>query len=305
MRMTQLNKKHKTYNYLHSKLLSEETKEKGEKLIVIIAIISFFIHLITIYLIKYGIIRVETDTNLLTNPIGAIYTPFSFIIIYEVYLLIYYLPKSITGYIGKQYEIITLIIIRRLFKDLATMEISSKWFHMKGDLQFSFDLIATIVLFFLIYLFYLVRNSGRKNKPEQNFETTNFIRQKKAVALFLVPVFIGLSIYSIYNWLHNANSLSDIFESMKYVNNIFFNDFFTILILVDVLLLLLSLFYTDKFNIVIRNSGFIISTILIRLSFGTEGFMNPVLIFAAVIYGILLLYVSNQFEYKILPSNRK
>jgi hypothetical protein len=303
--MAPLSKKRNMYNYLHSKLLSEETKEKSERLIVIIAIVSFMLHLIIIFLIKFDAISINPNTNLLINPIGAIYTPFSFIIVYEVYLLVYYLPKSITGYVGKQYEIITLIIIRRLFKDLATMEISSNWFHVKNDLQFSYDLLATIILFFLIYIFYKIRQAGRENKPLPKFETDNFIRQKKVIALVLVPVFVGLSIFSFYNWISDAGSLSDFFESMKDVNKIFFNDFFTILILTDVLLLLLSLFYTDKFNIVIRNSGFIISTILIRLSFGIEGFLNPVLVVAAIIFGILLLFVSNRFDRDILPSTRK
>lgn len=303
--MTPLSKKRNIYNFLHSKLLSEETKKKSERMIVIIAIVSFILHLAIIFLIKFNVISVESNSNLLANPIGAIYTPFSFIIIYEVYLLVYYLPKSITSYIGKQYEIITLIIIRRLFKDLATMKISSEWFHLRNDLQFSYDLLATIVLFFLIYLFYRIRCAKKANKPSQKIETVNFIRQKKVLALALVPVFVGLSIFSIYNWIDNANSLSDIFESMKDVNKIFFNDFFTILILTDVLLLLLSLFYTDKFNIVIRNSGFIISTILIRLSFGTEGFINPALVVTAVVYGILLLYISNKYDREIFPLARK
>ena len=303
--MIPLSKKRNIYNYLHSKLLSEETKKKSERMIVIIAIVSFILHLAIIFLIKFNVISVESNSNLLANPIGAIYTPFSFIIIYEVYLLVYYLPKSITSYIGKQYEIITLIIIRRLFKDLATMKISSEWFHLRNDLQFSYDLLATIVLFFLIYLFYRIRCAKKTNKSSQKIETVNFIRQKKVLALALVPVFVGLSIFSIYNWIDNANSLSDIFESMKDVNKIFFNDFFTILILTDVLLLLLSLFYTDKFNIVIRNSGFIISTILIRLSFGTEGFINPALVVTAVVYGILLLYISNKYDREIFPLARK
>ena len=303
--MTQLSNSHKIYNYLYSKMLSEESKEKSERLIVLIAIISFLAHLIIILLIKFNVIQIEPNSHLLTNPIGAIYTPFSFIIIYEVYLLVYYLPKSITSYIGKQYEIITLIIIRRLFKDLATIEFSSNWFTMKDDLQFSYDLAATLVLFFSIYIFYRLRRSGRENKPTPKFEASNFIKQKKILALILVPVLIGLSIYSIYNWINNASSLSEVFDSMKNVNKIFFNDFFAILILIDVLLLLLSLFYTDKFNIVIRNSGFIISTILIRLSFGTEGILNPALVIAAVFYGIMLLYISNKFDRDILPSTRK
>ncbi len=303
--MTPLSKKRNIYNFLHSKLLSEETKKKSERLIVVVAIASFIVHLAIIFLIRFNVIPIESDSNLLAHPIGAIYTPFSFIIIYEVYLLVYYLPKSITSYIGKQYEIITLIIIRRLFKDLATMEISSEWFQMKEDLQFSYDLLATIILFFLIYLFYKIRCTKNENKPLVKVKTDNFIRQKKILALALVPVFVGLSIFSIYNWIDHAGSLAGIFESMKDVNKIFFNDFFTILILTDVLLLLLSLFYTDKFNIVIRNSGFIISTILIRLSFTTEGLLNPLLVVTAVVYGILLLYISNKFDREVFPLTRK
>ena len=40
---------------------------------------------------------------LLAHPIQAIYTPFSLLLIYEAYLLIYYLRRSTTIYIGKQY----------------------------------------------------------------------------------------------------------------------------------------------------------------------------------------------------------
>ena len=56
---------------------------------------------------------------------------------------------------------------------------------------------------------------------------------------------------------------------LKDVNSLFF-DSFLVLIIVDVLLLLVSFFYTDQFHKVIRNSV-IISTILLRLSFSVEG----------------------------------
>ena len=107
------------FELIYQKLLSDKTKHWGEQLILVIAITSFLIHLAIIYLIDFGIIPITITSDLLKNPIAAIYTPFSFILVYEVYLLIHYLPKSITTYISKQYEIITLIIIRRLFKDLS------------------------------------------------------------------------------------------------------------------------------------------------------------------------------------------
>jgi hypothetical protein len=111
---------------IFSFFLSETTKKRSEKIILSIAIASFVIHLILIFLVDSKLIYLES--SLFDSPIAAIYTPFSFILLYEVYLVIYYLPKSITTYIGKQYEIITLIIIRRIFKDLSDLKLASNWF---------------------------------------------------------------------------------------------------------------------------------------------------------------------------------
>jgi hypothetical protein len=84
--------------------------------------------------------------------------------------------------------------------------------------------------------------------------------------------------------------------SFKDINNIFFDEFLTLLIVVDVILLLASFYYTDKFHKVIRNSGFIISTILIRLSFSVTGLLNIGLIIGALVFGLLILMIHNKFE---------
>jgi hypothetical protein len=115
---------------LYQKFLSNKTKEKSERVILWIALLSFIIHLLMIGLIHFNIININEPSNLLKNPIAAIYTPFSFILVYEVYLLIYYLPKSTSIYISKQYEIIALVIFRRLFKDLSDLSLSSDWFSI-------------------------------------------------------------------------------------------------------------------------------------------------------------------------------
>ena len=103
---------------------------------------SFVIHLLLIFLKYVNILNFSND-NLLTNPIAAIYTPFSFILVYEVFLVVYYLPRSISQYIRKQYEIITLIIVRRIFKDMANIEVNADWFNQEYDLNFTYDLIST------------------------------------------------------------------------------------------------------------------------------------------------------------------
>ena len=282
--------------FLFQKLLSDKTRTTTEKIILNIALLSFFVHLLIIYLLKFNVIEFSSDTELLNNPISAIYTPFSFILIYEVYLLIYYLPKSFTTYITKQYEIITLIIIRKLFKDLSSLELSSNWFEIKGDLQFTYDLIASLLLFFFIYLF---QKQGKKKVKQQvnlNPDIEKFVKKKRLIAVILVPLFLFMALDTLLKWSNGMSITTNEFPSLESINNLFFDQFFTVLILVDVVLLLISFFYTDQFHKIIRNSGFIISTILIRMSFGVSGLTNTILILVAVLFGLAILSIHNKYE---------
>ena len=294
-----MNNKNKVFNFFYTKLLSNTTKHKSETVIVSIAILSFILHLFIIALVHFNVVNIKDHSNLLNNPIAAIYTPFSFILIYEVYLLVYYLPRSTSIYIGKQYEIITLIVIRRVFKDLSKLEFTADWFKVNNDLHFTYDLIATIILFYLIFIFYRLNEQKEKHqKPEKiSIEIASFIKMKNIIAMCLIPIFLILASYSLGSWIFESFfSLTQLVDTIKDVNKIFFDDFFTILILIDVLLLLFSFLHTDKFNKVIRNSGFIISTILMKLSFGAEGLLNTILIVVAVLFGVLILAVHNQYE---------
>jgi len=290
---------------LHFLLLSEKAKKRIERVTLILSIASFIIHLACIYLTNV-LPFLNPNNPLLGSPIAAVYTPFSFILIYEVYLLVFYLPRSITTYISKQYEIISLIIIRRLFKDLGNLKLTTDWFSIKGDLQFTYDIIASVILFYLLYWFYRLNSHHKKTikKPSDVSEGLDrFVRLKKGIAIVLVPLLLALALYTFGNWGFIALSGTEMIkEPLKNVNNIFFDEFFTVLIIVDVLLLLVSFFYTDKYFKVIRNSGFVISTILIRISFSVEGLVNTVLIVFAVVFGLTILAIHNQFEKKIQES---
>jgi hypothetical protein len=297
---------------LNQKLLSKKTKEQSERVILWIALVSFIIHLLLIGFIHFDIITINEPSNLLKNPIAAIYTPFSFILVYEVYLLVYYLPKSTSTYISKQYEIIALIIIRRLFKDLSDLSLSSDWFNIKNDLQFTYDLLASVLLFYLIYLFRVQRTKVYRtieNSKTHSLSISKFINAKKWIATALVPILLIIAIYSFLNWsIGIFQPFNDNAISFKNINNIFFEQFFNILIIADVILLLFSFFHTDEFHKVIRNSGFIISTILIRISFSVSGIINNLLIVSAILFGLSILFIHNKFEKKLveeIPENNE
>ena len=293
-----MNLLNKTYQIF----LSEYAKKRIEKTILYVALFGFFIHLTLIYLSKFGILNLSLEWELFKNPISAIYTPFSFILVYEVYLLIYYLPKSFTTYITKQYEIITLIIIRKLFKDLSALELSSDWFEIKGDLQFTYDILASVILFYLIFQFQKQGMQKSTQQKNNKLKIERFIRRKKIIAVVLVPIFFTMALVTLFNWTSDISFTSNKLPSFETVNNLFFDEFFTVLILVDVVLLLISFFYTDKFHKIIRNSGFVVSTILIRMSFGVSGLISTILIVVAVLFGLAIMIIHNKYEKNILPN---
>ncbi len=281
-------------------MFSRDKRERIERVILTVAIISFLVYLAAILLVSSGIVETDLPVTLLSNPVSALYTPFSFILVYEVYLLIYYLPQSLSTYINKQYEIILLIIMRRLFKDLANLNITPEWFTLKYDLQFTYDLASTLLLFLLIYIFSTqsrLRYGPAADQTELGRGTKTYTRIKNVIASGLVPVVFVMALYSLVTWLMgiyvDAASSTATFQD---INGVFFKQFFTLLVIVDVVLLLVSFYHTDKFHVIIRNSGFVISTILIRLSFNVEGVMNNILVVVAVLFGLCILLIYNRFE---------
>jgi hypothetical protein len=185
---------------------------------------------------------------------------------------------------------------------LSDLSLTANWFRENSDLQFTYDLVASVVLFYLIYLFHIQRTKVYRTIDERKTFVLNlskFIHAKKWIATALVPVLFVIAIYSFSTWSIGVFQPGEQQElSFKNINNIFFEQFFNILIIADVILLLFSFFYSDEFHKVIRNSGFIISTILIRISFSVSGLINTALIVTAILFGLLVLVIHNKFEKK-------
>ena len=269
-------------------IFSENNRKKIEGFTIWSASIGFIFHLSLVLLNNNSIINIGNESLLLTNPISAIYTPFSIILYYEIFLLIFYLPRSFTTSILKQFEIISLIVIRRIFYDIPKLDLgSNNWFENADNLQITYDLICIIILFFLIYLFNYVK-SNIDIKKAKNIE--KFIDSKKIISVLLIPVMIVLFIIGLYNW-YSIGVSTNFASSFYYVNEVFYNTFFSILIIADVFILLLSFLYTERYSQIMRNTGFIICTILIRLSFSSTGLTNLLLIISSVLFGLLILKI--------------
>jgi len=283
------------FNYVHYFFFSEKSKKNIENLILIIALVCFLVHLFLILISKFNFSSFPYEGELFNDPIVAIYTPFSFILLYEVYLLVYYLPQSFTYYLSKQYEIITLIVFRRFFKDISAIDVNNAEISIIENMQIFYDLIASMILFGMVYLF--KKNVQNKHKDITKLKNGLFlfIKQKKIISTILMPVFFYLASQSLYNWIVTFSPFKHT-SNYSNINQIFFEDFFNLLIFIDVIILLLSFFYKKDFHKIIRNSGFVVSTIIIRLSFSVSGLFNLVLIISALLTGIIVLKIHNMFE---------
>ena len=277
---------------LFSTIFSESVLKGIEKYILYLASIGFVIHLSLIFLNNNNLIDLAfINSNLLSNPISALYTPFSFILIYEAFLLIYYIPRSFTTAVGKQYEIISLIVIRKIFGDIPLVDLDANWIENSNNLQLIYDLVGILVIFFLIYLF----RRTKENLPVKSVskKLDRFIASKKLVSIVLLPILLGICFFSFFSW-YNGVFVKELFD--QDLNYLFFNEFFSLLILVDVFILLLSFQYTERYSQLIRNTGFIISTILLRLSFSVSGLTSILLIISGIVFGLLILLIYNAIE---------
>lgn len=279
-------------NSFFGTVFADTVRKKVENLILILAGFGFIIHLLLIFLKELDLIKVtELNQELLNDPISAIYTPFSLILVYEVYLLLFYLPRSFTSCISKQFEIISLIVIRKIFKDIPLMDLNDNWIFSEHNIELVVDLLGFLILFFLIYLF----NKDTKKLPKKNITDPSLIRfisSKKIVSLSLLVVMSFMALNTLFEWVSNIYSN----QTITQIDSLFFNKFFTLLILADVIILLISFRYTEEYSKLIRNTGFIISTILIRLSFSSSGYLTMILILTGVSFAYLILKIYNSIE---------
>ena len=74
----------------------------------------------------------------------------------------------------------------------------------------------------------------------------------------------------------------------------FFDAFFTALIFADILLVLVSLRYTDTYAVVFRNAGFALATVVLRLALVAPPYVNVALGVGATAFVIALTLAYNR-----------
>ena len=278
---------------LYDRILGQRANETLRYLCIRTAIFGFLVHLLLCLFYQLGFIDFSVQTSgLFDSYLDALYTPFSIFLAFEVYELIRTIPDSFTNSIGKQFEIITLLVVRDILKRLSDIDASVTSIVDESITILAVECLAFLILFGTALLFGSAQR-GKSLMTNETEELEKFILQKKQLAILLLLVYILTAIYSLSTWTYN------VFDGDGSTNRaIFFLDFFTVLIMADILILLVSYHFITEFAHLARNTGFILSTVILRVAIASPGMPGAILFILAGCLGSAVLLSSFVFSKK-------
>lgn len=243
-------------------------------------VLFFILSLLTIELKRQGFLVGSTFDFIPTNHFYAISSAFTVVLILEVISLVFTLPCSFSKSVGKQFEILSLILLRNAFKELSKFpEPLSFEGNQDAILRIISDGFGALIVFSLLGYYYIVQARGSEDSMRPT-DLYAFVAAKKGIALLLLAIFAFMGI---------SNFLATIKGE---VHTDFLHQFYTVLILTDILVVLISQCFQPSFYAVFRNSGFALSTLIIRIALAAPPYYNVLLGLTAAIFAILLTKVS-------------
>ncbi len=277
-------------------LYGEPHRVLFDRILVYVSITGFVAHIFMVVLANTLSAPPPLIAAVGKTYLSAIYTPFSFILFYEVFIMIVALPRSTTQAIAKQFEIVSLIFIRHFFKDIARLDDIGELMKPSPEVvEMLLNVFAGLLMFLLVTLFeHTARKTLRGDKVIDMSELKLFIARKKTIALGLTGLLMALAVYSLTAYLNDLSRSIYYGAVQKFdPNTVFYSELFTVMIFADVLILILSLALLDKYEFVFRNVAFVISTILIRFSLTSARQYSAALAIGGMLFGIFTLLIYN------------
>ena len=271
---------------IHEFFLGQNTDAFLRRVAINFAILGFLLNLLFCVLYDLSFIESSDLDSFIDSYLDALYTPFSIILAYEVYELIRAIPESFSNSIGKQFEVVTLLVVRDIFKNLADIGDADN-VSIDADVAFiAMEAVAFVILFGTA-LYFRHQTSVAKKPSQQDESVRAFVQQKKHLACGLAVVYIFVALYSFTTWLTGV-----VDGDTGLSRTVFFSDFFTWLIVSDIVILLASYRHITDFPQLARNTGFILSTVIIRVGIGIPGYTGAALFILSAALAACVLRLS-------------
>ena len=260
--------------------------EKIHRKISVTLVLFFLCSIISIELNRRNLLPVGFSAMVPRNHFFAVQAAFTVVLILEVISLVFTIPCSFSRSVGKQFEILALILMRNAFKELAHFPEPITFIgNEQAVLHILSDGFGALLIFALLGYYYRVQARGTDEKMVAT-DLYLFVAAKKGIALVLLSIFIFMGVSSGIATM-NGTPHTD-----------FLHGFYTLLILTDILVVLISQCFQPSFYTIFRNSGFALSTLIIRLALAAPPFYNALLGMAAALLAILLTLASRYLAVK-------
>jgi hypothetical protein len=265
--------------YIFDPLQTFYEHERLFRKISVALVFLFLCSLAVIELNRQGLLPADLTAILPRNHFFAVHAAFTVILILEVISLIFVLPCSFSRSLGKQFEILSLILIRNAFKELSYF---GEPLSYEGNIDKILHILANgfgaLLIFALLGVYYKIQR--RSEEDSRQIDLYGFVASKKAISLLLLFSFVCMGGYSLYQ------------TALGIEHPDFFHGFYTQLILTDILIVLVSQCFHPSSKMIFRNSGYALSTLMIRLALVAPVYYNVLLGSAAMVFAILLTLVS-------------
>jgi len=250
--------------------------EEARRLVAIVLVGGFLASLAAIELSRLGWLSESMAGTVSTNHFRAIDIAFTLFLVVELIGLIVGLATSVADTAAKQFEVFSLILLRRSFKELVEFEEEPIVWGMEAGreaVQFLVvDATAALLVFVTVGVFYKLQEHQPITRSEG--QQRAFVQQKKLVSNGLLLILAGMAIQAVVQPLLGGDPVP------------FFNTFYTVLIFSDVLIVLISLRYSATYHVVFRNSGFAAATVMIRLSLSGPRYPGAALGVGAALFNL-------------------
>jgi len=254
----------------------------GQRQIANLLVFSFVGGMVVIELSRQGWLPPWLADLVPTNHFYAVDFTFRLLLVAELIELTFGLAHSVANSVGKQIEILSLILLRETFKEFTHFNEPIEWVQVEPViLSIVADAAGALVVFVILGFYYHMQRHRAITEDAQS--QASFITAKKIIALGLLAAFMLIGVYSLQQYLLVGENIP------------FFDACYTVLIFADVLVVLVSLRYSSTYAVVFRNSGFAIATVLIRLALIAPPPFNAVLGVGAALFALGLTVAYNRF----------
>lgn len=218
-----------------------------------------------------------------TNYFYAVNFAFTLLLVYEVVELVFSMAHSVAGSVGKQFEILSLILLRSSFKEFTYFNQPIDWQEVGEPMgHILADASGALIIFLALGVYFrLLKHQKITNSDE---EQTKFVAAKKNLALAMLLVYAVIAMVVVWQWLTTATASPP-----------FFQTFYTVLIFADFLLVFISLRYSGCYHVLFRNSGFALSTVVIRVALTAPPYYSVGLGICAVIFVLGITWAYNRY----------